>query len=58
SRHLGLKTTAEGVETQDQRDRLAALGCDLVQGYFYSKPLPALGLGPFRKTLTENPTRS
>ena len=35
-----LKTVQEGVETQEQVDRLRALGCDYIQGYFYSRPLP------------------
>ncbi len=38
---LGIRTIAEGVETEEQRDLLASFGCDYVQGYFYSKPLPA-----------------
>jgi len=37
---LGLKTVAEGVETQAQLDALRALGCDTYQGYFCSVPLP------------------
>lgn len=37
---LGLDVVAEGVETQSQRDALAARDCDLFQGYFYSRPLP------------------
>lgn len=37
---MNLKVIAEGVETQDQVDRLRELGCDYVQGYYYSKPLP------------------
>ncbi|MER2538203.1 MAG: EAL domain-containing protein [Azonexus sp.] len=39
--NLGLELVAEGVETQAQRDFLARLGCDVLQGYLYSKPLPA-----------------
>ncbi|MEH6812054.1 MAG: EAL domain-containing protein [Motiliproteus sp.] len=38
---LGLKTIAEGVETQRQLDLLRDMGCDRVQGYFHSKPLKA-----------------
>ena len=36
---LKLKTVAEGVETQEQKTILAALGCDILQGYLYSKPI-------------------
>jgi diguanylate cyclase (GGDEF)-like protein len=38
---FGMTTTAEGVETQEQLDQMRAEGCTEVQGYFYSKPLPA-----------------
>ena len=38
---LGMTTTAEGVETQEQLDQMRAEGCTEVQGYFYSKPMPA-----------------
>jgi diguanylate cyclase (GGDEF)-like protein/PAS domain S-box-containing protein len=37
---LDIKTIAEGVETQLQQDLLMELGCDFVQGYFYSSPVP------------------
>lgn len=37
---LGLKTVAEGVETKEQKDWLIENGCDVVQGFYYSKPLP------------------
>jgi diguanylate cyclase (GGDEF)-like protein len=37
---LGMTTTAEGVETADQRQFLAALGCDEMQGYLFSAPVP------------------
>jgi EAL domain-containing protein (putative c-di-GMP-specific phosphodiesterase class I) len=38
---LDLSVTAEGVETLEQLAFLKAQGCDLVQGYFFSKPVPA-----------------
>jgi diguanylate cyclase (GGDEF)-like protein/PAS domain S-box-containing protein len=37
---LGLHVTAEGVETEDQRDWLLALGCERAQGWFYAPSLP------------------
>jgi len=36
---LGLRVVAEGVETEDQRDRLLALGCDELQGFLFAKPM-------------------
>ena len=37
---LGIKVIAEGVETREQMDMLAAAGCDYGQGYLYSRPIP------------------
>ncbi len=39
AQNLGLQTIAEGVESQAHHDALVALGCDLIQGYFYAKPM-------------------
>lgn len=41
SHDLGYKVVAEGVETQAHWDQLAALGCDIAQGYFIARPMPA-----------------
>lgn len=37
---LSMPVIAEGVETREQADFLRSIGCDYIQGYFYSKPLP------------------
>ena len=38
---LGISTTAEGVETLEQLERLRAEGCTEVQGYYLGRPMPA-----------------
>ena len=45
ARARNLLTTGKGVETREQARRLAALGCNLAQGYLYSKPLGPEGIG-------------
>jgi len=37
---IGMKVVAEGVETQEHLDFLTSHGCDYIQGYYFSKPLP------------------
>ena len=37
---LGMKTIGEGVETEEQLEILKSFGCDMVQGYLFSKPVP------------------
>ncbi len=44
-RARGLFTVGKGVETREQARRLAVLGCDMAQGYLYSKPLGSEGIG-------------
>lgn len=39
--HIGVDTTAEGIETEDQLDSVALEGCTLGQGYLFSRPLTA-----------------
>jgi EAL domain-containing protein (putative c-di-GMP-specific phosphodiesterase class I) len=41
ARHLSAPVVAEGVETEEQVKALKEIGCDLVQGYFFSPPVPA-----------------
>ena len=41
ARYLSVPIVAEGVETKEQADSLKSLGCDIIQGYYFSKPIPA-----------------
>jgi len=41
SKSLGKKVVAEGGETKEQLQQLTELGCDYIQGYYFSKPLPS-----------------
>lgn len=54
---LDLKVVAEGVETAAQQRQLLELGCDLLQGYLFSKPVPAadfaVRLQPARREMQE-----
>ena len=50
--HLGLTVVAEGVETRQACDELTELGCDAVQGFFCTEPLPAEEIVPFLETWT------
>jgi diguanylate cyclase len=50
--NLGLKVVAEGVENLDAWERLVAWGCDAAQGYYMSRPLPALEMTQW---LSESP---
>jgi diguanylate cyclase (GGDEF)-like protein/PAS domain S-box-containing protein len=47
ARTLQLVTVAEGVERPDQLRRLELLGCDRIQGYYFSHPLPADAVAPY-----------
>ena len=38
---MGLQVTAEGVETADQEDFLRSAGCNVLQGYLFSRAVPA-----------------
>ncbi|MBR6865773.1 MAG: EAL domain-containing protein [Bacilli bacterium] len=52
SHSLGMKTIAEGVETENQKNIVKELGIDAVQGYYYSRPL---GEFEFQRFLSNNP---
>ncbi len=41
AKNLSLKVTAEGIETQQQKEFFESTDCDNLQGYFYSRPVPA-----------------
>lgn len=49
---LHINTIAEGVEEKNQQQILRAFGCDEIQGYFYSKPLPVQELHKFMQNQT------
>lgn len=52
---LGLKTIAEGVEQRQQRDLLKAMGCDMIQGYWLSRPQLPEQLGPYLDGVSLDP---
>lgn len=41
AKYLEVPVIAEGVETKEQMEALREIGCDIVQGYYFSKPIPA-----------------
>lgn len=44
AKKLGIQTLAEGVETEEQADFLKSIGCEMLQGYLFSRPLPIVEL--------------
>ena len=55
---LGLSVTAEGVETAEQVDLLQKQGCDQMQGYYFSRPVPAAAMAEMlRDRKAARPTR-
>ncbi len=39
-RNLDIQIVAEGVETREMADAMIKIGCDYLQGYYFSKPIP------------------
>ncbi len=54
ARSLGIRSVAEGVETRDELDMMARVGCNKVQGFYISRPVPVCELGA---VLTECPLK-
>lgn len=52
AKNMNLNIVAEGVETEEQQRQLAALGCNILQGFYFSRPVP-----PEQLVLPEIPTR-
>jgi EAL domain-containing protein (putative c-di-GMP-specific phosphodiesterase class I) len=40
TRKLGFDLVAEGVETKEQADMLTEMGCNVIQGFYYARPMP------------------
>ncbi len=57
ARSAGIVLIAEGVETVEQRDALAAAGCDCAQGWGLGRSMPAAKIGPYIDRLTVDPVR-
>jgi EAL domain-containing protein (putative c-di-GMP-specific phosphodiesterase class I) len=55
---LGLKVVAEGIETPEVWAALLRLGCDLAQGYFVSRPMPAAAVATWTRTQRDQLARN
>lgn len=51
-KRLGYETIAEGVETREQFQYLKELECDMIQGYYMGRPMPAQGIADILEKLT------
>jgi len=55
---FGITTVVEGVETRQQLRSVVELGCDYIQGYYYSKPVPASALVSVIEQINNTPVAS
>lgn len=55
-RQLGMKVTQEGVESQEDFERLQALGCDVIQGYYFAKPMKFVQYCEFVRKKASSPS--
>jgi EAL domain-containing protein (putative c-di-GMP-specific phosphodiesterase class I) len=55
ARELNLKAVAEGVESREEWDLVNELGCDMAQGYFIARPMPAEDLLAWQQTWSADP---
>jgi EAL domain-containing protein (putative c-di-GMP-specific phosphodiesterase class I) len=55
ARELNLKAVAEGVETKEEWELINELGCDMAQGYFIARPMPAEELMAWKESWSSDP---
>lgn len=53
ARKMGMSVVAEGIETAKQMQLLQKMGCDVGQGYFFRRPIPALEMQALLKPLDD-----
>ena len=56
ARHIGAPVVAEGVETEEQITALKEIGCDMVQGYYFSPPVPGENFSAFLQEAQQKQT--
>ena len=56
ARHIGAPVVAEGVETEEQITALKEIGCDMVQGYYFSPPVPGEKFSAFLQEAQQKQT--
>ena len=57
SKAIGSTTVVEGVETLPELEQVQGLGCDVAQGFYFSRPLPAAAFGDYLRSGPTPPSR-